>query len=205
MRSWLGRFLPERVAGVPADDAMRVGGDFRRGRLAGADRPDRLVGDQDLGKLLRRSSRRCRPGNDRASTASVWPASRCSSVSPTQTIGVSPASSAAMVFLQHGLVRLTEILAALAVADDHVRAADGCGSSGRTLLRCTRLPWPRTGSARRCRRACPCAAATAAGRFGNGGQITISQCSERSTSAVETFRRKRWSRRRSCTSSNCPP
>ena len=60
----------------------------------------------------------------RRSTSSVRLASRSSSTSPTQTIGVRPASRAAFSFEVHGVVGFTEILAALRVADDHVGAAD---------------------------------------------------------------------------------
>ena len=73
---------------------MRVGcGHFRRGRrLAGADRPDRFVGDHQLGR--RRSGRHAalELGLEHAS---VLPASRSASVSPMQTIGSSPARHAA--------------------------------------------------------------------------------------------------------------
>ena len=56
-------------------------------------------------------------------TAAVASASRSSSVSPTQTIGHEPAAERGAQPLVHGLVGLAEELAALGVADDHVRAA----------------------------------------------------------------------------------
>ena len=52
--------------------------------------------------------------------------SRSSSRSPTQTIGVSPYSSAAFVFAHHVGFGLAEILAAFAVGDDHVLAPTAC-------------------------------------------------------------------------------
>ena len=60
-----------------------VGDIGRRRRLAGPDRPDRLIGDDGVGGGG--------AGRDRArdldpTTSSALPASRCSSVSPTQTI-----------------------------------------------------------------------------------------------------------------------
>ena len=56
------------------------------------------------------------------SLRSVSPRSRSSSVSPTQRIGVSPASSAAGTFCCERAVGLVEVLAALGVAED--RAVD---------------------------------------------------------------------------------
>ena len=53
----------------------------------------------------------------------VWPASRSASSSPTQTIGISPAASAARTFLLIAGVGLAQDVPALAVAEDHVLAA----------------------------------------------------------------------------------
>src|SRR5260221_7813462 len=40
--------LPKLGAGEFPDDAMSLGGDLRRGRLAGPDSPHRLIGNQNL-------------------------------------------------------------------------------------------------------------------------------------------------------------
>ena len=55
--------------------------------LAGADRPDRLVGDHDLGQPLARRPSRGPPGPGGAACARSPRASRSASVSPTQRIG----------------------------------------------------------------------------------------------------------------------
>src|ERR1019366_5903186 len=46
------RLLTEFAAYLGADGAVRVGGDLRRRRLAGSNRPDGFVGNHDLGELL---------------------------------------------------------------------------------------------------------------------------------------------------------
>src|SRR5713101_4268408 len=113
-------------------------------------------------------------------TASVWPPSRCSSVSPTHTIGVSPASRAAWVFLntvsfvspKYWRRSLWPIITC-----EHPRlriigpdTSPVYAPSFAQNRFCAPIPMR-----------VPCAAATAAGRLGKGGQIAISQCSERST------------------------
>ena len=94
-----------------------------RGRLAGADGPHRLVGDHDLADAMRRCT---------WITAASWrlttPRSRrlraAASVSPTQTIGVSPAPARPCALSATSCVALAMILAALGVADDDVAAAE---------------------------------------------------------------------------------
>ena len=60
----------------------------RGGRLPGADGPDRLVGDHEARRAAGAAGGRSR--TCRSSTARVCPASRSCSVSPTQTMQVSP-------------------------------------------------------------------------------------------------------------------
>jgi hypothetical protein len=72
---------------------VHLGDVGRRRDLAGADRPDRLIGDDELALALAglRSEPRSCP-----ETTSIWaPAARCSSLSPTQTIACRPWRSAA--------------------------------------------------------------------------------------------------------------
>ena len=64
------------------------------------------------------------PSNCWRTTSSVRPASRSASCSPTQTIGISPAAKAAWIFLLISSFDLAEDRAPLAVAEDHVLAAD---------------------------------------------------------------------------------
>ena len=70
------------------DVRVRLAGLRRRGVAPGPDGPHRFVGDHER----RRPGPACRPSSAasicRSSTASVWFASRSSSVSPMQTIGV---------------------------------------------------------------------------------------------------------------------
>ncbi len=110
------------------------------------------------------------------------PLSRSSSRSPTQTIGRQSGFERRQRPLQHGLVGLAEVLPALAVADDDVRAPAAVSMGAGNLAGEGAFLGPVRGSARRSRCACPCAASTAAARFVKGGQITISQCSDFSTS-----------------------
>jgi hypothetical protein len=96
---------------------------FRRRGLAGADRPHRLVGDHDLSPPRRgqQFQHRAQLGADHWSK--VCPASRCASVSPTQTIGVMPSASTATP--SSPPARCSRVVgAALGVADDHVAAAE---------------------------------------------------------------------------------
>ena len=80
--------VAQRVARIDADRRLGVVG---RGGAAGADRPDRLVGDHAAPptSLGRHAGERGR-GPGRRPCSSVSPASRSSSVSPTHTIGVIP-------------------------------------------------------------------------------------------------------------------
>ena len=66
-------------------------------------------------------------------TATVCPASRSASSSPTQTIGVSPAASAASGLLFTTCVGLAQDVPPLAVAEDHVAAAEVDGASRRSI------------------------------------------------------------------------
>ena len=95
---------------------LRLGG---RGGLASADGPDRLVGDDGFEQLL------CAHAGEATAQLGFQdllflPASRSSSVSPTQRIGFSSLACAASTFLLMRAVRLSEDLAPLAVADDDV-------------------------------------------------------------------------------------
>ncbi len=60
----------------------------------------------------------------RLTTAAVSPASRCASVSPTQTIGVTPERQRGLGLVGDQLVALSMQRAALGMADDHVAAAE---------------------------------------------------------------------------------
>ena len=69
---------------------------FPGGGSARADRPDWLVGNQNTGKVRTVNAARA-PSNWRSSTFLVSLALRSCELSPTQTMGVSPASSAAFI------------------------------------------------------------------------------------------------------------
>ena len=90
------------------------------GGATGADGPDRLVGDDQAADLLVGDAGEtgARPG--RCTLASVLPASRSSSVSPTHRIGVMPCGQDGLDLLVDHLVGLAEQLAALGVAGDDV-------------------------------------------------------------------------------------
>ena len=90
---------PKRARRRCAHERVHLLGDLGRGGAAGADRPDRLVGDHELrGARSGHHARGC-PRAARPPRRSVRPASRSSSDSPTQTIGRMPcASSAAALF-----------------------------------------------------------------------------------------------------------
>ena len=90
----LGRLL-RAVAHERADERDRLLRLLGRGDLPGADRPDRLVGDHHVGEPLVGHAPRAPPAPGGAACARSRPRSRSSSVSPTQRIGWSPASSAA--------------------------------------------------------------------------------------------------------------
>ena len=90
------RLRPRRLAASARMMRVRIGGHLRGGGLAGADRPDRLIGNGHFRGLVRRKCREMRLAHWRRRTSSVRPASRSSRTSPTQTIGISPASSATL-------------------------------------------------------------------------------------------------------------
>ncbi len=97
---------------------MRSLGHRRRGRLAGADRPDRLVGDHDTGGLRPRA---LRPGRGRAGPerrTSVAPASRSASRLPDAEDRVETDRQRRRHLLGQRLVRLAEELAPLGVAEE---------------------------------------------------------------------------------------
>src|SRR6266403_1313514 len=89
-----GELLPRASPKNP----MSCGGNFRGRRAARADGPNRFVRNQNTGELFG-GQRAGPPVNWRLSTCSVRPASRSSCVSPRQTMGVRPLSSAIKVFL----------------------------------------------------------------------------------------------------------
>src|SRR5438477_6957861 len=60
-----GEGFTENLGGFLADDGMRFGRNFRSRGLSGADRPHRLIGDDQFGRLLRRDGVN---GADRKST-----------------------------------------------------------------------------------------------------------------------------------------
>ena len=83
---------PNSTHQLLADEGVHHGDVLLGGGLSGADGPDRLVGDHAV-KGFGRLPAICQPTNSVS-----WPPTRWSSVSPTQTIGVSPASVAASEF-----------------------------------------------------------------------------------------------------------
>ena len=114
---------------------MRVGGDFRRGGLAGADGPDRLVGDHDFGELLRASSRRCRFWNWLDQHGFGLAALALFQALAHADDRRQPEFERGLRALEHGLVGLAEVLPAFAVADDGVGGARRRRASGRKSRR----------------------------------------------------------------------
>jgi len=90
-----GELLAEYFRGFATDNGVGFPREFGSGGFAGANRPHRFVSDDQFSGLLGRDGVE---GADalRRSTSSVSPASRSSNTSPTQQIGVSPASSAVL-------------------------------------------------------------------------------------------------------------
>ena len=123
-RTGCGRLPPRRPRPISATQARIAAhiclGIVGRRRAAGADRPDRLVGDDQLARPARRSRPPSAARTWPSTLSSVSPASRSSSVSPTHTIGVIPWRWMAADLLGHHLVGLAEQLAPFAVADDDV-------------------------------------------------------------------------------------
>ena len=108
------------------------------GRLAGADRPNRLISD---GRVCGARARRDDPANCVLQTCSALPASRSASVSPMQMIASRPARHAALALAATTASRLAMILATLGMSDDdgrrsgvpqHLRA-DVAGERTRSL------------------------------------------------------------------------
>ena len=104
-----------------ADMGMHLGDIGRRGGLAGADRPDRLVGDDGIGRRSRRPG--IEPVELRPTTSSALPASRCSSVSPTQMIGDQARRMGGRRLGRYQGVGLRRGLPALGMADDDMRGS----------------------------------------------------------------------------------
>ena len=94
-----------------------------RGHFAGADGPNRLVGDDHAGHLLGRQAGQRAVELLADDLGRCWPASRSASSSPTQTIGISPAARAAMRLFVHVGVGLAQDVPPLAVAENDVAAA----------------------------------------------------------------------------------
>ena len=156
-------------ASAPADERMRLLRLVRRRRLAGADRPHRLVGDTALRQAATPAAAST-ASSWRATTASVAPASRSSSVSPTQKIGVSPARRAAAYFAATSSSRLAEELPPLRMPHDHVAAAELRAPSRRKPPRCRRPC--RAGSRPARPRRSACRASTAAPGADTGRERT---------------------------------
>ena len=106
--------------------------DLRGRGAAGADRPDRLVGDHELAARASGTSARL-PASCPATTSIVRPASRSSSDSPTQTIGAMFAAEQRRGLVRHVRVALAVERAPLAVADDRIAAAELGQHAGRDL------------------------------------------------------------------------
>ena len=103
---------------------MCILGLLRSGVVLGiADRPDRLVGDADTAQGVFCTFASPSP-SWRSSSASVWFALRCSSVSPTHRITSSPAARATLYFLVDERVGFAQFVPALAVSQDDVLAAE---------------------------------------------------------------------------------
>ena len=125
----------------------------RGGDLAGADRPDRLVGDDRGLDLLGGQAGQRAVGSAPRSARRASPALRTSRCSPTQTIGVMPCLQRRHRLGRHQRVGLAVVLAALGVADHHVLRSPAWPASRRRCRRCRRRrrarrrPARRTGSA----------------------------------------------------------
>ena len=121
---WIRTWPRSLQVGTPAhhlaDPLAGVLGVLGGGRLARADGPHRLVGDDHARPPSRRAARRGRPRPGPASRSLVMPVSRSSMVSPTQQIGVMPLRSTALQLGGHHLVGLAEQPAPFGVADDDV-------------------------------------------------------------------------------------
>ncbi len=99
---------------------MGLLGDLRGGGLAGADRPDRLVGQGEAARPGGQTPRSQLPVEDRESLAR--PGAR-RGVSPTQTRGTRPARTAAAALRPTSSSALAVVAPALAVAAEHPGAA----------------------------------------------------------------------------------
>ena len=119
LRDLVADELGEHARGAPRTTCWACS---RRRRLAGADRPDGLVGDDESRRARRRPSsaaRSCATG-----TALGPCVSRSSAVSPTHTTGTSPCRCAAATLASTSVVGLAVQLPALGVPDDHVAAVE---------------------------------------------------------------------------------
>ena len=105
--------------------------------LAGADRPDRLVGDREVG-LARESSAAARRRAAPRRSQPHRPASRTSRLSPTQRITPRPHASAASALALTSVVALALGLAPLGMADDRQRRAGIDAASAPRCSRCAR-------------------------------------------------------------------
>ena len=85
--------LSKLIAEAPANEGMNRGDVLRRGRPAGADRPDRLIGDDGVRRSGRTAAASRRAGASRRQASA--PSCRSRPVSPMQMIAASPARWAA--------------------------------------------------------------------------------------------------------------
>ena len=123
---------------------------LRRRRLAGADGPDRLVRDHDVGRRLDLREGGAQLGDRDGARRRA--SSRSSAVSPTQMIGDEVVRERRGDLARDLLVRLAVQRAALGVADDHVAALElrrGTPPRSRRCRRRTRAP-RRPGRRTRC-------------------------------------------------------
>ena len=131
--------LPVRLDQPGPDRAADLLGVLGGRRLAGADRPHRLVRDDDLLHLLGGQPRRG-PVQLVQHVGTWLPASRTSRPSPQQKIGVMPFAKRSLHLGVDQCVVLVVVLAALGVPDHDVACSPAWPASHRRSPRCTRRP-----------------------------------------------------------------
>src|SRR5687768_6115 len=97
---------------------MSVGGNFRGSGFSGTDRPDGLISDEDLGKLLRGQTRGCALAVIENDGLGLPAFAMFESFADADN-GCQADVESCDGFLEHDLIALAEVLAALAVSDDY--------------------------------------------------------------------------------------
>ncbi len=119
-----GNLLAEKLRDFSANDAVRFGGHFGRCGFAGADGPDRLIGDDDGRGGLGGDAGEC-TGDLGLQNLLGQAAFALGKHFADADDGDDAVLERGVELLVDDLVGLGEILAALGVADEGVRAADG--------------------------------------------------------------------------------